>query len=160
MPSSSREFRGDAMVDGLKLTIPGAELRQLLEQRIEVHERRAEWWKQQEKRAPEEQTEEEPLLPEHMCANEAERHEWRAAVLEFIREHVDAKEVYRLAESDLAFGELLPEMPRGLEQDEYEERTRVGFQLERLTKEVGGLTSSLGARMASDDAEPLNTPEP
>ena len=34
---------------------------------------------------PEEQTEDEPLLPEHICENEAERHEWRAAVLEFIR---------------------------------------------------------------------------
>src|SRR4029434_2948784 len=88
------------------------------------------------------QTEEEPLLPDDLCANEAERHEWRADVLTFMREHVALAEVYRLAEADLAFAELLPEKPGWLEQDEYEERNRVGFQLERLTKGVGMLMPS------------------
>ncbi|MGH7947359.1 MAG: hypothetical protein ACREF9_20490 [Opitutaceae bacterium] len=74
-----------------------------------------------------------------MCENEAERHEWRAEVLAFIRDHVDSTEVYRLGESDLAFGELLPEKPGWMEQEEYEERTGVAFHLERLTKRVGEL---------------------
>ena len=46
-----------------------------------------------------------------MCTSEAERHEWRADVLGFIRDHIDASEMYQLGEADLAFGELLPEEP-------------------------------------------------
>jgi hypothetical protein len=42
-------------------------------------------------------------------------------------------------EADLAFGELLPEKPGWLEQEEYEERTSVGFHLERLTKSASDL---------------------
>ena len=36
----------------------------------------------------------------------------------------------------LEFGELLPSRPRWLEQEEYEERTRVGSTLDRATKAV------------------------
>jgi hypothetical protein len=91
-------------------------------------------WKREQARTPEEQTEDEPLLPEHICENEAERHQWRAAVLDFIRDRVEPAELYRLGEPDLDFGELLPEKPGWLE--EYEERTSVGFHLERLAKKV------------------------
>jgi hypothetical protein len=129
-------------IDGLKLTMRGVEVRKLLEQRIDEHQRRVDRWKREQARTPEEQTEDEPLLPDHICANEAERHEWRANVLAFLHDHIDPAEVYRLAEADLAFAELLPEKPGWLEQDEYEERNRVGFQLERLTKGVGGLMPS------------------
>ncbi len=66
--------------------------------------------------------------------NEAERHEWRAEVLEFLRDHLQPLEVYRLTQSDLAFGELLPQAPAWVEQDEHEERTRVGFELGRLAR--------------------------
>jgi hypothetical protein len=97
---------------------------------------------------PDQQTEDEPLLPDDLCANETERHKWRADVLAFIRDHVALAEVYRLAEADLAFAELLPEKPGWLEQDEYEERNRVGFQLERLTKRVGMLMPS-GSALAN-----------
>ena len=131
--------RKNAAIEGLKLTIPGEELRRLLKQRMQDHQQRAEWWKREQARTPEEQTEDEPLLPDHMCANEAERHDWRADVLGFIRDHIEAAEVYRLGEKDLAFGELLPEKPEWMEQQEYEERTSVGFHLERLTKRVGEL---------------------
>ena len=37
----------------------------------------------------------------------------------------------------LEFGELLPSKPGSIEQEDYEERTAVGFQLERLTKRLG-----------------------
>ena len=97
------------MIDGLKLTLTGEELRQMLQERADHHRASAARWSHEAERTPEEQTEEEPLLPEHMCENEAERHEWRAEVLEFIREHLEPLEVYRLGESDLAFGELLPQ---------------------------------------------------
>ena len=125
------------MINGLQLTIPGEEIRRLLEQRMEDHRQRADWWKHEQARTPQDQTEDEPLLPEHICENEAERHEWRAAVLEFIRDRVESAEVYGLGEADLRFGELLPEKPGWLEQAEYEERTSVGFHLERLSKNVG-----------------------
>ena len=105
-------------------------------------------------RTPGQQTEEEPLLPAEMCANEAERHAWRADVLGFIRNHTDSAELYRLGEQDLVFAELLPEKPGWMEQEEYEERTNVGFQLERLTKSVGASmpTAAAGASPAGDDA--------
>ena len=125
------------MIDGLRLTISGEELRGLLDERIEDHERCVARWKREQARTPEEQTEDEPLLPEDMCEHEAERHEWRANVLGFIRDHIEAAEAYRLSEADLLFGELLPAKPWAIEQEEFEERTRVGFQLERLTRKVG-----------------------
>ena len=87
-------------------------------------------------RTAEEQTEDEPLLPEHMCEHEADRHEWRAEVLEFLRDHLEPLEIYRLAESDLEFGEILPAKPDAVEQSEFEERTRVGFGLEQIAKRI------------------------
>ena len=71
-----------------------------------------------------------------MCANEQERHEWRRDVLAFIRDHIDASKTYRLRDADLAFGELLPQKPGWMEQDEYEREISIGFNLERLTKEI------------------------
>jgi hypothetical protein len=145
---------GDAMIDGLKVTMTRQELRALLERRIESHKRSADRWKSELARTPEEQTEDEPLLPEHICENEAERHEWRADVLGFIRDHVDASETYALGEDDLAFGELLPIKPGWVEQEEYEERNRVGFQLERLTKTAGEMTAAhfaFAARSSADE---------
>lgn len=131
------------MVDGLKLTITGEELRSLLESRVGGHRRSAEHWKYEQGRTPEQQTDDEPLLPDHICANEAKRHEWRAEVLEFVRDHIDVDETYRLGEADLSFGELLPDGPGWLEQQEYEDRTNVGFQLERLAKMAGERSSAL-----------------
>ena len=124
------------MVDGLKLTMTGDELHRLLAARIREHEECAARWRHERERTHEDQTDEDPLLPEHMCENEEERHQWRAEVLTFIREHIEPGEVYRLGETDLLFAELLPEKPGWLEQSEYEERTNVGFQLERLVKQV------------------------
>ena len=77
------------------------------------------------------------MLPDHLCESEAERHEWRADVLEFIRERIESAELYRLRAADLDFGELLPEKPSSLAQEEFEERTSVGFHLGRLAKAVG-----------------------
>ena len=142
------------MIDGLKVTMTGEELRALLERRIDSHKRSADHWKRELARTPDEQTEDEPLLPDHICENEAERHKWRTEVLEFIRDHVDVNETYRLGEADLAFGELLPSKPGWLDQDEYEERTRIGFQLERLTKVAGKMTAAhfaLAARSGMDE---------
>jgi hypothetical protein len=110
------------MIEGLKLTLTGEELRRLLQERADAHRTNAAYWNREAARTPAEQTEDTPLLPEAMCENETERHEWRAHVLEFLRDHLDPSEVYRLGESDLEFGELLPARPGWLEQEEYEER--------------------------------------
>src|SRR5262249_31932841 len=74
----------DAMIDGLRLTMAGGEVRRVLEERIDNHRRRAAWWKQQQMRAPEEEHDE--AVPKEICENEAERHRWRADVLTFIRD--------------------------------------------------------------------------
>jgi hypothetical protein len=109
----------------------------MLAQRIDDHRRSVDRWKRKQARTEEDQTEEGPLLPEHMCEYEAERHEWRAEVLKFIRDRVESAEVYRLAEADLRVGELLPEKPGSLKEEKFEERASVGFQLRRLAKAVG-----------------------
>ena len=78
------------MIEGLKLTVTGEELANLLERRIESHKRSAARWQHEAGRTPrEEATDDEPLLPEHICENEAERHVWRANVLRFIRYYID-----------------------------------------------------------------------
>ena len=130
-------------IDGLKLRFTGSELRELLERRMQYHERCAARWKHEQERTPEDETEDAPLLPDHMCANEQERHEWRRDVLAFIRDHIDASKTYRLRDADLAFGELLPQMPGWMEQDEYERETSVGFNLERLPNEIGRAVPAL-----------------
>lgn len=145
------------MIDGLKLTMTGDELRTCLAERIARHDRQVERWKRELARTPEDQTEEEPLLPDQICENEVERHEWRVDVLAFIRDHVEPGEVYRLGEADLEFGELLAEKPGWMQQDEYERETGVPFNLERLTKEVRGL-SLCGYALASRAAETDEVP--
>ena len=75
-----------APIDGLKLTIDGEELHRLLEERIRSHERRAERWKREQARTPEEQTEDEPLLPEKPgCVEQAEYQEPASAGLHLER---------------------------------------------------------------------------
>jgi hypothetical protein len=144
------------MIDGLKLTISGEELRTLIDEAVRRHEQQAERWTGETLRTEDDETEEAPLLPQHMCENEAERQTWRASVLTFIRDHIDATETYRLCIADLEAGDLLPEKPGWLEQDEYEERTRIGFNLERLVKSVSSLTGlayALRCRAESDRLE-------
>ena len=128
---------GDGVtIDGLKLKFSGEELRTRLDARRRDHEERAARWRHELTRGPQDQTEDEPLLPDHICENEAERHDWHAEVSAFIRDHIDAEEVYQLGQADLEFGELLPEKPGWMKQDEHEERRRVGFSLERIAKKI------------------------
>lgn len=133
-PAGTSSQSSKPPIDGLKLTMSGYELLSLLGDRIEHHETTAEWWIRQAARTPEEQTDDEPLLPEHLCRNEADRHTWRARVLRFIRAHVEATDMFRLGPDDLAFGELLPPAPGSVEQDEFEDRRRIGVSLERIAK--------------------------
>lgn len=131
------------MIEGLKLTMTGEELRNRLDGRVKHHEALVEHYKREAKRKPDPKDEYDFVLPEHMCEYEQELHQWRAETLAYIREHVEGSEVYRLGPADLEFGEILPEKPGIVEQDEFERDNRVGFSMERIAKEIGG--SSGGA---------------
>src|SRR5215470_20076631 len=97
---------GDGVVDGLKLTIQGGELRRLLDDRIAEHERSAAHWKRALVRAADEPMGEGEEQSDEICANEALRHEWRVEVLTFIRDHVEPLRTYRIGGPDLALAEL------------------------------------------------------
>lgn len=115
------------MIDGLKLTLTGDELRRLLDMRIAERRTAAERWDHERRRTMAAETDDPSLLPEHICKNEADRQEWRAEVLTFLRDHLDPSEVYRLGESDVGFGELLPRQPGWMEEDECDEGVRLRF---------------------------------
>ena len=108
------------MIDGLRLTMTGEELRARLLQRVERHRDLVAYYEREAKRKPDPNDKYDYALPEHMCECEQERHAWRAEVLEYIRDHIEAGEVYRLGAADVAFGEILPETPGVVEQEEYE----------------------------------------
>ena len=134
------------MIEGLRLTFTGEELRRRLEERMADHGDSIERWKRELAQPSAEEPQEPAMfIPDHMCENQIDLHEWRVDVLAFLRDHLDPSEVYLLGAVDLAFAELLPERPGWMEQSEYEERTRVGFTLERLAREVRGLASSAHA---------------
>jgi len=133
------------MIEGLRLTLSGKELQSLLESRIQQHEQQAERWRHEQTRDPQDASEDEPVLPLHMCEHEASRHHWRSLVLAFIRDHVESEETYRLNATDLEFGELLPNKPSCLEQEEYEERGRVSSRApDKRRVPAGDLSNRIG----------------
>ena len=124
------------MIDGLKVALTGEQIRKLIEQRAAEHRRLVTRWEREASRTSEEQTEDAPLLPQHLCESEIERHKWRADFLTFLHDHLDPAEVYRLSEMDLEFAELLPSPPAWLEDDEYEAATRATFDLPPYARRV------------------------
>jgi len=92
------------MIEGLKLTMCGEELRRLIDEAVRRHEQKADRWTGETLRTEDDETEDATMLPQHRCENEAERHTWRASVLTFIRDHIDATETYRLCVADLEVG--------------------------------------------------------
>jgi hypothetical protein len=136
------------MIEGLKLTMTGEELRKRLAERVDEHERLVAHYKEEAKRDPDPEDDEDFVLPEHMCEYEVQLHGWRAEALSYIREHIEGGEVYRLGAGDLEFGEILPEKPGLIAQEEYERDERVGFSLERIAKEIG--RSDFGARALAE----------
>ena len=129
------------MIEGLKLTMTGEELRNRLDERIQYHDRVVEHYKREAKREPDPKDDYDFVLPEHMCEYEQELHEWRAETLAYIREHVEGGEVYRLGPADLEFGEILPQKPGSVEQEEFERDNSIGFSMERIAKGIGGSRS-------------------
>ena len=99
------------MIKGLKLTMTGAELRTLIEERAAEHQLKAARWKEEAVRTQDDETTVALQIPQHICENEAARSEWQAERLIFLRDHLDLSEVYLLGEEDLEFAELLQEPP-------------------------------------------------
>lgn len=113
------------MIDGFKIDLTGEELVRHLDARVEVHEQVA--LDCEEKRARldlREQCEAEddeeadglmPLWPGYGVEldRRAARARRRKAALSFLRDHIVAHEVYRLAEPDLRLLELWPARPLG-----------------------------------------------
>ena len=103
------------MIDGLKLTMTGEQIRTILVDRIEQRKRSAQAWREDAGKPNEERPEPSCWLPREMCLNAANRAEWRAARLQFIYDHIDPSEVYLLGRRDLKFGELNPSKPAPVE---------------------------------------------
>ena len=147
------------MIEGLKLTMTGEELRGRLQERVERHRRLVAHYEREAKREPDPNDEYDCVLPEHMCEYEQEEHGWRADVLAYIHDHIEPGEVYRLGPADLEFGEILPETPGAVEQEEYERRERIGFSMERIAKEISTHGSGIGMladAIARRDREPAD----
>jgi hypothetical protein len=125
------------MIEGLKLTMTGEQVRKRLAVRIKQHEQLVTHYMKEAAREPDPNDDYDFVLPEHMCEYEQELHGWHADALTFIREHIEGGETYRLGPADLAFAELLPPKPGLVRQEEYERQERVGFSLERIAKEIG-----------------------
>ena len=117
----TNEARGNAarVVDGLKLTMTGVELRAMLVDAAKARVRLADHWKKEAARAHDDKKGGgKSRLPGRVCEKEAERQEWRADMLTFLNDHVDASATYWLGRDDLEFGDLLPEEPDWMEEDE------------------------------------------
>ena len=95
------------MIDGLKLTMTGAQLRFTLEERIRRHQSDVE--RLTTERRTSHRAFKECPYPDSVVAGEISRAERRIEVLTFIREYIVADEVYRLGEFDLRFADLLPD---------------------------------------------------
>jgi hypothetical protein len=112
------------MIDGFKVDVTAEELAAHLEERIQHHRTREEECTAKLRRL--EAVDDETTEPEEemfdMCASSRvhglervlARHRSRAAFLTFAREHVVAREIYRLSEEDLRLVEWLPAEEPGM----------------------------------------------
>lgn len=101
-----RSDRKDAVIEGLKLTMTGLELRTKLDERIQWHTRNAARCAQQLK---EPDPSEAGSFPQGVMEGEIEKAHEQVEILTLIRDYIIADEVYRLGEFDLRFADLLPE---------------------------------------------------
>jgi hypothetical protein len=94
------------VIEGLKLTMTGVELRAKLDERIQAHARTAAHYARLLKEP--DPKDEEPF-PESVMEGEIEKAHDQIETLTLIRDYIIADEVYRLGEFDLRFADLLPE---------------------------------------------------
>ncbi len=95
------------MIEGLKLTMTGAQLRTQIDERIRWHQ--GEIKRMSRQVAHSDRHVDDCTYPPGVLHNEIGRAERQIEVLSFIREYIVADEVYRLGEFDLRFADLLPD---------------------------------------------------
>lgn len=95
------------MIDGLKLTMTGVELRIKLEERIDWH--RCEVHRNNKDLKNPNREQNGVAWPDSVLEGEIARSERQIEVLTLIRDYIVADEVYRLGEFDLRFADLLPD---------------------------------------------------
>lgn len=98
---------GSRVIDGLKVTMTGAQLRHEIELRIQWHHREAQRWSKLLE-APNRSIDDYPGSDD-MLEHELRKTRARIEALTFIRDYIALDEVYRLGEFDLRFADLLPE---------------------------------------------------
>ena len=105
---------------GIQLNVPGRELVVRLGERIRWHRERADALILQMKKVAEVEREAaDDLLdilgqyasPRKPLEKRVREHQDRAAFLTFLRDHIDAHELYRLDSADLRMTEILPDKP-------------------------------------------------
>jgi hypothetical protein len=97
---------GSVVIDGLKLTMTGQQLRGNLDQRICWHQ--TEMDRMSEQFASHRALVEGPYA-DRLLEDDISRAQRRIAALTFIRDYIVADEVYQLGEFDLRFADLLPD---------------------------------------------------
>jgi hypothetical protein len=99
------------MIDGLKLTMKGSELKGRVAERIRDHRDTIQRYRKARDRKPDEQTDAEPCLPEQLCDYEIACCEYSIEKLTLILDHLNEAESYLLGRRDLKFADLLPDPP-------------------------------------------------
>jgi hypothetical protein len=94
------------VIEGLKLTMTGVQLRTNLDGRIRWHQGEI---RRMTKQLKSPRSDEEGPYPGGMLEGEIGRAERLIEVLSFIRDYVVPDEIYRLGEFDLRFADLLPD---------------------------------------------------
>lgn len=147
------------MIDGLKLTMPGDVLKARVAGRIRLHESAVERYRADLKMDPKDQSDERPLLPDHILESMIDERLDRIAALTLIRDHVVSGETYLLDKSDLQFAEMLPPPPEP-EWPDFLAR-QIGDQVARAMRRVCAAEGSVPieiyteariAEFASDEA--------
>lgn len=109
MASSSERSEGERIViDGLKLTMTGEEVIELLDRAIARREERIRCARAEIDGKVELPESPYVQLPAEVVEDEIYEHEHRIAMLTMIREHIVPLEVYLLGRRDLRFGEMWP----------------------------------------------------
>lgn len=107
------------MIEGLKLDVRAEELVARLDERVAVHQAKADAYSAQLRRLgaigpdPEDDDVMADLRgngsPRHSLERKHQQHSERIALLTFLRDHLVPGEVYRLSQEDLRFAEFLPD---------------------------------------------------
>jgi hypothetical protein len=98
---------GSVVIDGLKLTMTGGQLRASLESRMRWHQSEVD--RMSQLLTTPGRSIEEARSADRVLADEIGRAQRRLDVLTFIREYILPDEVYQLGEFDLRFADLLPD---------------------------------------------------